>query len=254
MHFFLYLSNPAYEETEAEELDPENPPSPELENYEDTRLSFHINFIRPDYFGLEAFPIIEKITSELDLYCLNPQGEESLPIKYSWEQLYLNWSESNTTFNKDFSVVQNLPILPKSIGHTIWRYLLNKITLQRELTDDVFVPKISVVKTQDNRTITFTVWPNHIPILLPPSDYVYIIKVSKFLFYTKKKLFLVSYKNIMASFSSNFVPFENTEVPDLRVLYPDQAQKIARKFNALKADLHEKDLDRTSQGGFVTGD
>ena len=46
-----------------------------FDDFTNLNFTFGINFLRPDFFGLEIFPIIEQIIEENDLYVLNPQDE-----------------------------------------------------------------------------------------------------------------------------------------------------------------------------------
>lgn len=46
-----------------------------FEDYDNLNFCFTINFIRPNFFGYESFPILDEIIYDLDLYVLNMQDE-----------------------------------------------------------------------------------------------------------------------------------------------------------------------------------
>ena len=49
--------------------------------FDNTGFSFNINFMRPSFFGEEAFLFVEKFIQDLDLFVLNPQQDFDLPYK-----------------------------------------------------------------------------------------------------------------------------------------------------------------------------
>ena len=61
---------------------------------EDTNLCFNINYVRPDFFGIESFKIVDKLTEKFDLYVLDPQAEGE-PLKYKKGELLKSWLKSN---------------------------------------------------------------------------------------------------------------------------------------------------------------
>src|SRR5260221_3148782 len=71
--------------------------------FENTHFTFNINFVRPNFFGLEAFPFVERFMSELDLYALNPQWQDNSanPSKETGDAYYSDWSRANLNFSAD---------------------------------------------------------------------------------------------------------------------------------------------------------
>src|SRR5258705_6304569 len=67
-----------------------------FENFVNLNFYFYINFFRPRFFGLETFPIIDKLIEDLDLYVLNPQDNEQpdFPIKFKQGALLDSWINS----------------------------------------------------------------------------------------------------------------------------------------------------------------
>src|SRR5699024_11050729 len=65
--------------------------------YEYLNVNFTINFIRPNFFGYESFPILEKIIEDLDVYLLNSQDEIDPDNPQKFEKGYLEkqWIRHN---------------------------------------------------------------------------------------------------------------------------------------------------------------
>ncbi len=62
-----------------------------FDGFDYTNISVSINFMRPDYFGLEIFPMLSKIFEQLDLYILNLQEfHEFRHVLFSKAGLFLN--------------------------------------------------------------------------------------------------------------------------------------------------------------------
>jgi hypothetical protein len=78
---------------------------------------------------------------------------------------------------------------PLDKSNYLWWFSFNRQELQNRLTDDIFVAGYSMIKSnEDGRLYTLCVWPEHIPILLPPVDYVIINKKIKTLLKQGKKV------------------------------------------------------------------
>src|ERR1700712_5309575 len=45
----------------------------EFEEFTCINFTFSLNFFRPRFFGLESFPIIDKLVDDLDLFIFDPQ-------------------------------------------------------------------------------------------------------------------------------------------------------------------------------------
>lgn len=115
----------------------------------------------------------------------------------------------------------------------MWWFLLNRDDLQNKLTEDIFVAGYFMIKSkEDGKLYTGCVWPEHIPIVWPPVDYVIIKKTKKMFFKTKEESGLVSYKIIMDKFGEYFESFED-DIPDLKVLRQNNANLISKEFNKL---------------------
>lgn len=68
----------------------------DFDDFENLNFTFSINFIVP-FWGYEAFPFIDKMIADLDLYVLNPQDDTDLdnPRKYEPGYFQKQWSKQN---------------------------------------------------------------------------------------------------------------------------------------------------------------
>jgi hypothetical protein len=44
-------------------------------DFDNTHYTLNLNFLRPNFFGLEAFRFVDKFITDLDLFVLNPQSQ-----------------------------------------------------------------------------------------------------------------------------------------------------------------------------------
>ncbi len=207
-----------------------------FENFVNLNFYFYINFLRPRFFGLETFPIIDKLIEDLDLYILNPQDHENpeLPMKYEKGTLLESWIDSNDKVSKGPHEGFNLEYMPLDKSNYLWWYQFHKNELENLITEDIYIPDLFVIKShEDNLLYTACAWPTHIPLLLPAVDYVIIQKKYKKLFRTIEESGLVSYDLVMEKLGQHFTDFE-FEVPNLKILTQTEADKMEKGFNSLK--------------------
>ena len=171
----VYCTFEYYELDESdEELEIES-----FENFEDTNFSFNINFIRPQFFGRECFPIVDKFAKDLNLYILNPQGDGE-PKEYESELLEKQWAESNLNFAKINFKEWGLNYLDLEKSNYSWEFSIKRTELQNKLGEEYFVPGIFYVKPKnENELKTLSVWPEHIPYVLPKVDFIIVQKVKQ---------------------------------------------------------------------------
>ena len=225
-----------------------------FKDYKYLNFSFSINFFRPRFFGLEIFPIIEKFVKDLDLYVLDSQDEtdpdnpRKFPMGYFQEQ----WIRHNDRVTIDQFNKLKFEYLPVDKSNYLWWYQTHKEALENSLVENIFVPRYYILKSNDDGQLyTACVWPNHIPIILPPVDYLIIYKKNKKLFKTVEEDGLVSYNTIVNIFGDQFEEFEN-QIPNLKVLRPANADKIQKAFNALKLEKTAKEFGNdVAFDGFV---
>jgi hypothetical protein len=207
-----------------------------FQNYKYQNFSFSINFFRPRFFGLEIFPIVEKLVSDLNLFVLNPQDEtdpnnpKKFPVGYFHEQ----WIRHNDGVTLDQFTNLNFEYLSIDKSNYLWWFQSHREELQNNLTEDLFVPGFFILKSQeDGQLYTACVWPQHISIILPPVDFLIVQKKYKRLFKTIKESGLVPYGTVLSEFADCFEDYAY-EVPNLKVFRNTDSDKIKKKFNALK--------------------
>lgn len=218
------------------------PDDESLEAFKDcdsTDWMFNINFLRPQFFGLEAFSFVERFIIDLDLIVFNPQvGGEEVPVKYTFKDLFENWNNINARYSSEHFKESELFYLDLDKSNKSWYYNLNRLELQDKLGEMAFVPGIYYFKEHKTGLIsTLCVWSEHIPIIIPEVDYFIIRKKIKKLFGKKESSGLVSYETIKNSFS-DFITNED----GFDLISPSNSLKIAKLFNELEYYCDLKDF------------
>ncbi len=208
--------------------------SESFKNFENLNISFNLNFLRPSFFGIEAFEFVEKLIRDLDLYVFNPQSENEEPYKPTKTELIENWNKTNLTasaghFHEQTSYLE----IEKS--NSIWNYNFNRNLIQQNLGDDYFVPKMFFFKTKENNeVITVSSWTEHIPNVIPFADYFLLTKVQKKWFKTTKENALISREKLLATFDEYL---EDHDFIDCKIIHPENAQKIKTIFNNVTSNI-----------------
>jgi hypothetical protein len=216
---------------EYNEPEPDNEIIEGFENFDNTNWMFNINFLRPQFFGLESFPFVESFINDLDLLVFNPQAREDDSLKkYSHEDLFANWSTINMRHSSDFFTEYGLSYLDLETSNKSWAFNKNRLELQDKLGEETFVPGIFYFKEhQTGQISTICVWPEHISIVIPEVDYFIIQKKIKKLIGKKESSGLVSFKVITDTFN-DFITKEN----GYDVISPSNSLKIEKLFNGLE--------------------
>ena len=104
-------------------------------DFENTHFTFNLNYLRPDFFGQDAFKFIDKFINELNLYVLNPQSitDPDNPLKPKEGELYQNWSAINSNNSATYFKEYDLEYLPLNKSNEIYNYNLNRTKIQEEL-------------------------------------------------------------------------------------------------------------------------
>ncbi len=238
---FLYENNETgvYFSFEYDKPDLDDESLEGFEGFDNTNWMFNINFLRPQFFGLEAFPFVEGFIDDLDLIVLNPQvgGDETL-AKYSHKDLFENWSNINARHSSDFFKEYELYYLDLDKSNKSWEFNQNRLVLQDKLGEMTFVPGIFYFKEHKTGLIsTLCVWPEHISTIIPQVDYFIIQKKIKKIFGTKESSGLVSLETIKNTFN-DFITKEN----GYEMISPSDSLKIEKLFNGLEYYSDFKDF------------
>ena len=205
-------------------------------DFENTRFSFNINFIRPNFFGLEAFPFVERLMSDLDLYALDPQcpTDPDNPGRKTADEYQAEWSKPNLNFSAEYFDELELIYFPLEKSDDYWRYNFQKDGFQERLGDDYFVPSLILTRrATGGEAVTLSTWTEHIPNVFPPADYFGINRTRKKLFRTVQEAGVISREKLMREFGEYFEPFD---FKDCYIIRPDQAAAAAKVFNSVEFD------------------
>ncbi|MBS1660567.1 MAG: hypothetical protein JST68_05905 [Bacteroidetes bacterium] len=198
--------------------------------FENTGLVFFLNFIRPSFFGLEAFRFIQKFITDLDLYVLNPQSDKEEPYKPNWEELFEQWDRINLDASAEYFGKENV-FVPREVSNSIWEYNYSIEGLQKRLGDEYYVPRIYFLTKRKKKTpFTLTVWSEHIPLVVPDAEYFLLVhKEGEMMERT-----LISRETLFREFGSLFEDFDLYK--GCKIIHPDNAEKAGKKFYSVKAD------------------
>lgn len=204
--------------------------SEEKESYAgfgNTFFSFNLNFLRPSFFGLEAFNFVERFITDLDLFIDNPQSSDKEPYRSSKDELFENWNSTNLRLAADYYEESKATYCPPEKSNAIWFYNLNRARLQAEAGDEYFVPKMFYFATiADNEFVTVSTWTQHVPMVIPPADY--------FLLGRETDSLLIDRGTLLRQFGEYFDDFH---VEGCAIIHPNKAEKAKKIFNAIQSDL-----------------
>lgn len=228
VYFLIDINEPNTEKEDIELFE-------QFDVFENTDISASINFLRPDYFGQEIFPIVGRICEKLDLHIFNPQEfDESreLPLKWTSSKLVQHWTEHNAQVSKQQFNELELKYYPKDKSDKIWEYTSKIETIENGIEEDIYIPNLFMIMNQNTKELfSYVVWSQSIPFILPKVDFVILGKNYKRFFKTIEEIGIVKYEDIISKFSAEFLKFENHGVEGL-ILKQENADRIKKEFNA----------------------
>ena len=212
-----------------------------FQGYEFTHFSFNLNFLRADFFGLFAFEFVDKFINEFDLFVLNPQTSDTeFPFKPQSGELYENWSKINAVHCVGFFKEYELEFYSIDKSNDFYHYNRNRSKLQEKVGNDYFVPKIFLLqKKSDKQIFTLCTWTEHIPTILPLTDYYLLTKKYKKLFKTVEESGVIS-KSVFMDRFEGFL--DNYEFMNCKIIHPDMAEKAQNIFNSTKFEYKLTDF------------
>lgn len=226
VYFSFDLNEP---ETDAEAIELETIP-----DFDYTRFTFNLNFLRPDFFGREAFLFVEQLINDLNIYVVNPQAtaDEEVPTKPVEGSLYKNWSEINARQCAHFYEELELNYYPLASSDAVWKHNFTRYQVQDALGEEFFVPRIVVLQTLvDKRVITLSIWPEHLPLLVPQVDYFLLVKKYEVLSKEIEETGLIS----TSSFQAHFGKFISNSKYG-KIIAPTEANSLTKLFNSIEFD------------------
>ena len=140
-------------------------------------VAFNVNFFRPHTFGLEAQLEVARFVKHFDLTVVDPQTNGMGEGEYSKEGFLRGWNAGNEFAYRvlvERNPTANYASLPSAQLEAVWAWNYTVPRRQRDLGDQVFVPRVYFVAMAQGPPRTMLVWGDGIPILLPEVD-LYLI-------------------------------------------------------------------------------
>jgi hypothetical protein len=142
-------------------------------------VSLNINYFRPSYFILEAEPEVTEFVKAFDLTVFDPQTDGMGEGEYSKDLLISGWNHGNQWGTAAYLQSPDRPkeilTLPSAILQRVWKWNRERESLQNRIGGDQYAAIIAFHQTND-RAATFVVWPDAIPIVVPPVDHILIVR------------------------------------------------------------------------------
>lgn len=215
------------------ETDPESIERFESFNdFDNTHFTLNLNYLRPDFFGLEAFAFVDKMIEDLDAFVLNPQASDDPvdPTKPEKGALYNEWSTLNAQHTAHFYQEMDMGYLDKQKANRAWQYNSMRKDLQARLGNEYFVPKVFFLRTKaDKRVVTLCTWTQHIPNVFPPADYYLLSKKVKKLFKTVDESGIINSDLLHSRFKNQLEDLDST---GCQVMHPGKAFLAKDLFNS----------------------
>jgi hypothetical protein len=170
----------------------------------------------------------------LGLYVLNPQGDKDQPYIPVKGELYENWNRTILWASKEY-FDENTGHLPLEIATKVWKYNYGKEQLQVQVGEAYFVAKAFFFRRiEDGQVITLSMWPEHIPTILPRTDYYLLGREYKKLFKTIKDQVLLPRETFNKHFGEYFYSYEYEESV---IIHPDKAASVKKVFNSVTSNI-----------------
>lgn len=206
-----------------------------FDGFHDTGFSFNLNFMRPDFFGREAFPIVVRFMHDLGLYIVNPQmgAETEQPHQPTVEALYDTWGNVNLDFSGTY-FGEHCTYLPLEKSNQSWYHNVHRKVLQEKLGDAYFVPRLFYFKPNNSQeVVTVTSLTQSVPSLLPEADYYLISREKRSWFKKEWAHDFIPYDELMKALAAYVDPFD---FPHTKIIHPGKALDAEKTFNAIKTD------------------
>ncbi len=249
VYFLADLNEPNDEQEDIELFE-------KFDGFDYTNISVSINFMRPDYFGMEIFPMLSSIFERLDLYILNLQEFDKtrhVPTKWSGKELTLHWLEHNRLVCEQQFNELNLRFCKKDASDSAWWYSTFKSELEESLGEETYSPNVFFIQDQKSLEVfSYIVWPQHIPIVIPKVDYIIVMKEYKKLFKKIEETGILTYDEVISRFSKFFEPFEFDGNNGMLILSQANSDRIGKDFNSMKLNMsYENFGPQIAKDGFV---
>jgi hypothetical protein len=152
-----------------------NPP----EGFRHSGWSFNLNYCRPSFFASEAIPIAVDFAATMSLRIHDPQDGR---ITNDPDLLMAAWRRHNRSGvaaliadHERQGRPSPVTILERAWLDRIWEFNRSRTALQTRLGPDIFVARITLIRSPVNGAIArMAVWPVSLPALMPEVDFVFL--------------------------------------------------------------------------------
>ncbi len=157
--------------------------SPELpagDEDSEPHLAFDLNYCRPHVFGLEAETEVAAFLTRFESRIEDPQAGGMGGGPYSREGFLGSWNAGNRFGFQ--AVGRNMtPPPPWPAGaaliEAIWKWNLRRASLQAEIGDRIFVPKLRWAVQGANAPVVCAAWTEGVPTLIPHGIATHVLMV-----------------------------------------------------------------------------
>jgi hypothetical protein len=138
-------------------------------------ICIDLNLSRPTPFALETAEFIDALHEEIPLVVWDSQLTDEKVPPYDREVFLANWMIVNHTSYRAIGGMdpnfKDRPVLSSDaiLDHWNWNYF--RPELNDEITEDVYVPRFYLAKT-DEGVISVPMWPNKLPVCLPETEWI----------------------------------------------------------------------------------
>jgi len=240
---------------------PESPDDAPLipDGYFDSGLSFNLNYNRPQYFALEAMPIVAHLATRFGLSLIDPQKDwDAPPVTRvaDAEVLVSSWINHNERAthalmqDPDFS---NPLHMTAQDSVYLWRYTKAKPDLERACGEDMFVPRLVPIQRKGSRQVgaAFT-YTQGIPMIVPESEWVILVRKNR-RFSLKKKaqeITVINARTFAELLAGCIRPYDWPEL-NVQMITPESAQKAAEITSKIDRTLPRSEFDVIEKDAFV---
>ena len=227
--------------------------------------SLSLNYYRPHVFGLEAADEIQSLIEHFGFSIHDPQNQGMGDEPFTKEGFLRAWNHGNefgySAILRGENAPQRLFTFPTNGLESIWRWNLQKTSIQKSLTEDIFVPRIFFMEIA-GQVVSAAVWPDAISELIPSVDYLIIgrdeLAPKPFFGNRKKDQIIVpmsEFTELLQGYATTDYALPSYKLPSPRV--PDSIRERIRKLKTtgitaegISSDqvLNEEIVNKTKQG------
>ncbi|UYQ91379.1 hypothetical protein MKQ68_14895 [Chitinophaga horti] len=203
--------------------------------FADTGISFSLNYMRPDFFGKEAFIFVQEMTATLGLYIIDPQGGVNYPVPANSTQLFAEWQRVNRAGCIEHFDASLITYIPPAVSDEIWAYNVTRPLLQQQLGNAYYVPQIMLFKQVATlEPVRLSAWLAPEASLFPEVDYVIVRRrTTNWLGKVKEETGIIAYGQLMLVLGDLLVRISGT---DTRALLPQHAKDAAALMKRVQLD------------------